>query len=67
MTVANATVEGVGDSVLLTIEGYQFLMDRDTARQIGMGMVKVVATGGDVLDDVLDSEPQAKGENGGTS
>ena len=46
-----ADVQGVGDSVLLVLEGYQFLMPREDARQLGIALLNVVVSGGDVLDE----------------
>lgn len=46
-----ADVQGVGESVLLDLEGYQFLMARDDASLLGSALLRVVASGGDVLDD----------------
>ena len=43
-------MQGVGDSVLMEVEGYQFLMARDDARHLGSALLSVVAAGGDVLD-----------------
>jgi hypothetical protein len=40
--VSNVVIEGVGESVVMT---------RDDARRLGMGLVRIVSFGGDVLDD----------------
>lgn len=47
-------MQGVGDSVLMEVEGYQFLMARDDARHLGSALLSVVAAGGDVLDQVTE-------------
>lgn len=61
----NADVQGVGESVLLDLEGYQFLMARDDARLLGSALLRVVASGGDVLDDLVEqSSSTAKGAVG---
>lgn len=53
-----ADVQGVGGSVLMELEGYQFLMARNDARLLGGALLRVAA-GGDVLDDA--PQPDAKG------
>jgi hypothetical protein len=52
-----AEVQGVGDCVLLNLEGYQFLMARSDAHQLGFALIRVVLTGGDVLDETPSDAP----------